>query len=87
MDQLRERYEAHLVAVREGREEPFSLQVGPGIDYNGYLEHRHGWPITEDGLCAPSLASRCCDEHDAPGTPAEECRTCTGLQRLFKQLT
>ncbi|MFE2639518.1 hypothetical protein ACFXKF_32950 [Streptomyces scopuliridis] len=84
---LREQYEAHLVAAREGREEPYSFQPGPGIDYNSYLEHRHGWPITADGLCGPSLSSRCCDEHDdSPRIPAEECSTCTGLKGLYEKL-
>jgi hypothetical protein len=78
-------YEAHLLAVREGREEPYSYLKAEGVDYGDYLEHRHGWPVTEEGFCGPSLASVCCDEHnDGEELPVEECPACSALLRMYK---
>lgn len=86
MAELLQGYEDHLVAVREGREEPYSYLKAEGVDYNDYLEHRHGWPVTEDGLCAPmSYMTPCCEDHD-DSYPLEwdECPTCSKLTAMYK---
>jgi hypothetical protein len=79
-------YEAHLVAVLEGREEPYSYLKAEGVDYGDYLEHRHGWPVIEDGLCGPSsVADGCCDEHNQVyEVEFDECPTCLALIRMYE---
>lgn len=85
--ELREKFEAHLTAVREGREEEYSFLADKGLNYNDWLEHRHGWPVTEEGLCAPmSYMTPCCEEHDdVYPLDADECETCSLLIRLYKE--
>lgn len=86
MAELLTGYEEHLKAVREGREEPYTYLAAEGVNYNGYLEHRHAWPVTEDGLCAPySFMAPCCENHDdSYPLEADECPTCQALIRLYE---
>ncbi len=86
MADLLKGYEEHLVAVREGREEEYSYLKAEGLDYNDYLGHRHGWPVTEDGLCAPSSYMQpCCEEHDdVYPVEADECAICPILIRMYE---
>lgn len=87
MSELLDGYEKHLVAVQEGREEAYSYLKAEGVDYNDYIEHRHAWPVTEDGLCAPySFMQPCCEEHDdVYPLEADECMACQALTRLYEK--
>lgn len=87
MAELLTGYEEHLKAVREGREEPYTYLKDMGVDYNDYLEHRHAWPVTEDGLCAPySFMPSCCENHDdSYPLEADECETCCALVWMYKK--
>lgn len=88
MAELLKGYEDHLVAARAGQEAEYSYLQAEGVDYNDYLEHRHGWPVTEGGLCGPSLASVCCEEHaDGQEIPAKECETCSKLIEMYRRAT
>lgn len=52
--------------------------------YNSWLEHRHGWPIDDDGNCVASYP--CCDEHGGYSPePAEECPMCQTIVRWFEE--
>lgn len=86
-EQLQKRFQAHLEAVRKGEEVEYSFLAKEGVDYNSWLEHRHTWPVTEEGLCAPaSYMAPCCEDHDdVYPLDADECETCTILLRLYKE--
>lgn len=52
--------------------------------YNGWLEHRHGWPIDDDGMCVVSYP--CCEEHGGyESEPAEDCPMCQTILRWFEE--
>lgn len=78
------KFNQHCEAVRKGREEPYSFMEEEGLDYNGWIEHRHGWAITEDYLCGVSLASTDDDEDSGLEVPFEECGTCMRLVELYR---
>ncbi|MFF1711297.1 hypothetical protein [Streptomyces sp. NPDC058268] len=48
-----------------------------GMDYNDWLEHRHGWPIDEQGNCVV--------HSDLDEYPAEDCKVCTTLIKLYEE--
>jgi hypothetical protein len=83
---LVKRFNAHEEAVRKGKEEPFTFLAEEGLGYNGWIEHRHAWPLTEDLLCRVSLTSL--DDLDDPDSgleiPFEECGTCSILVQMYR---
>ncbi|MFC4507055.1 MULTISPECIES: hypothetical protein [Streptomyces] len=48
-----------------------------GMNYNDWLEHRHGWPVGNDGNC---LVHSEMDE-----LPAEECAVCAALLNHYER--
>lgn len=84
--QLREEFGHYLLMVSEGKTEPYSFLGFEGSDYNAWLEHRHGWPVTEDGLCGPSSTGECGDDCcPAAEVEADECGICTMLIRMYEK--
>jgi hypothetical protein len=68
--------------VGEGNERDDADELLP--TYNSWLEHRHGWPIDDDGNCVASYP--CCDEHGGyPPEPAEECPMCQTIVKWFEE--
>lgn len=83
---VRAQFAVHQEAVRQGTEKEYSFLADQGVDYNTWLEHRHGWPVTKEGFCGPTLASVCCEEHnDGHEVPAEECDVCAWLIRKYEE--
>ncbi|MFC8428585.1 hypothetical protein [Streptomyces sp. NPDC057253] len=70
MTALREQWEAQPT-------EQYEFLGLTGMDYNDWLEHRHGWPVGNDGNC---LVHSELDEF-----PAEDCTVCTTLLRRYEQ--
>lgn len=82
---LRRDFELHLENVTRGKEEEFSFLREEGVNYNEWIEHRHGWPVTQDLLCGVrSLA--CCEECGRP-EPCyyEDCETCVILVWMYRE--
>lgn len=56
----------------------------PVPTYNDWVEHRHGWPIDDEGMCVVSYP--CCGEHGGhEPEPAEECPMCQTIVRWFEE--
>jgi hypothetical protein len=77
---------AQQAEVNAGTRPEFEFRGLTGMDYNGWIEHRHGWPLTPEGLCGVSLSSWCCDEHDdGEEVPWQECPTCSVIVKWFEE--
>jgi hypothetical protein len=85
--ELVKKFNQHCEAVRKGKEERYSFLRDKGIEYNGWLEHRHYWPITDDLLCGPALDSVDDLETDTVGleVPFEDCDTCSKLVEMYRE--
>jgi hypothetical protein len=70
MDTLRKQWEAQPT-------EQYEFLGLTGMNYNDWLEHRHGWPVGNDGNC---LVHSELDEF-----PAAECKVCVTLLRRYEQ--
>lgn len=83
---LVKKFEAHQEAVRKGEEKAYSFLEDEGMEYNGWIEHRHRWPLTDDLLCVVSLTSL--DDLEDPNSglevPFEECGTCSTLVQMYR---
>jgi len=79
-------FDEHCENVRSGKARAYSFLEDQGIDYNGWIEHRHAWPVTEDLLCGPSLTSVDDPETDVCGLeiPFDECETCSTLVDMYR---
>jgi hypothetical protein len=82
--ELVRKFNEHCEAVRKGTEKPYSFMEEEGLDYNGWIEHRHGWAITEDYLCGISLSSTDIGEEYGLEVPFEECDTCSRLVDMYR---
>lgn len=84
--ELVKKFEQHLKDVAEGKAQEYSFLEYDGIEYNSWLDHRHGWPLTVDLLCGVSLSSL--DDRDDPTSglevPFEECGTCYRLVEMYR---
>jgi hypothetical protein len=81
---LLEQWETEQAEVREGKREPYTFRGLKGTEYNHWLEHRHGWPVDEDGDCVASFS--CCQECGGyDPTPVEECSVCQIILRWFEE--
>jgi hypothetical protein len=84
--ELVKKFNEHSEKARKGEVEPFSFLEEDGIEYNGWIEHRHGWAITEDLLCGVALSSL--DDLEDPNSglevPFEECGTCSRLVDMYR---
>lgn len=82
---LRERFEAE--AAQHGQPLPDGFNGWTGSEYNAWLDHRWGWPVTEEGWCAPSWASD--DDPEGLFIPHEvdwtECSMCSAIVRQFAE--
>lgn len=78
----REQFMKDLLGEWRARKAQYSFLGFEGDEYNHWLEHRHGWPVTEDGLCGPSAALSL----DDGGDPVEwgDCSVCRSLVSLYK---
>lgn len=82
MDNLRTEWEAQV--TQEGDNPSYEFKGWTGMEYNSWLDHRHGWPMTDKGLCVVSLTSACCEEHDdGLEVPYTECTICSDLVRMY----
>lgn len=81
---LVKQFNIHCEHARKGLVEPFSFMQEEGLNYNGWVEHRHGWPVTDDYLCGPLLASTDLDEAYGLEVPFEECDTCSRLVDMYR---
>jgi hypothetical protein len=79
-------FNEHCEAARKGEVKPFSFLEEEGIDYNGWIEHRNAWPLTEDLLCSVSLTSLDDLEDPLSGleVPFDECGTCSRLVDMYR---
>lgn len=82
---LLEQWENEQKEVGAGSRVPYTFRNLDGTEYNHWLEHRHGWPVLEDGTCAASQP--CCDEHGGEPIPAEECSVCQAILGWFLEDT
>lgn len=84
--ELRKKFSEHAELARKGKVEYFSFLEEDGIEFNGWIEHRHAWPLTEDLLCSVSLTSL--DDLEDPTSglevPFEECNTCSRLVEMYR---
>jgi len=83
---LREQFEQYLDEVRAGKVQEFYFLESEGVEYNSWLEHRYGWPLTRDLLCGVSLSSL--DDKDdltsGEEVPFEDCYTCLRLVEMYR---
>jgi hypothetical protein len=85
MTMTHEQFMADLLKQWKSRKEQYAFAGFEGDEYNAWLEHRHGWPITEDGTCAPSLALSLDDGGEA--NRASDCSVCVQLQAMYQGAT
>lgn len=69
MDGLRERWEAQPT-------DRFEFLGLTGMDYNDWLEHRHGWPVDAAGNCRI--------HSELEEFPASSCVVCSTLIKLYE---
>jgi hypothetical protein len=85
MTMTREQFMADMRHQWMNRMDPHKFQGFEGDEYNAWLEHRHAWPIDEDGRCAPSVVL---SMQDGGGDfSAEECTVCMRLADLYRIYT
>lgn len=84
--ELVKKFNKHCEDVRKGKEKEFSFLADEGIEYNEWIEHRHGWAVTEDLLCGVSLSSLDDSDDLASGqeVPFEDCNACYRLVELYR---
>lgn len=85
---LREQFAQHLKDVKAGKAEAYTFLAEEGVHYNSWLEHRHAWPIDENGQCRPSSAGDCADNDclcDGGPVDVVDCDTCTKLLGLYEK--
>lgn len=82
-EKLLEQWQKEQEEVRAGTLAPYTFRGLEGTEYNHWLEHRHGWPVDEEGLCV--VSSPCCDEHGGEPIPAEDCSVCRAILQWFKE--
>ncbi|WP_416960045.1 hypothetical protein [Streptomyces sp. Agncl-13] len=70
MDALREQWEAQPT-------EQYEFLGLTGMDYNDWLEHRHGWPVDAAGNCRV--------HSELEEFPATECTVCSTLIKLYEE--
>lgn len=64
----------------------FSFLGWEGAEYNAWLEHRHGWPLTEDLLCGPALSAYDPEvESFGEELPYADCSVCSRLVELYRE--
>lgn len=78
----REQFMKDLFQEWRERAEQYAFLGFEGDEYNHWLEHRHGWPITEHGHCGPSVALSL-DDGGEP-TPWQDCSVCGRLVAGYK---
>lgn len=79
----REQFMKDLLVEWKSRKDQYSFLDFEGIEYNHWLEHRHGWPVTEDGHCGPSAALSLDDGGDP--LPWEDCAVCWALMAEYER--
>ncbi|MEU1159193.1 hypothetical protein ABZ369_40320 [Streptomyces sp. NPDC005918] len=70
MDRLREQWEAQPI-------EQYEFLGLTGMDYNDWLEHRHGWPVDAAGNCRV--------HSELEKFPATGCTVCSTLIKLYEE--
>ncbi|MEV7470163.1 hypothetical protein AB0O20_27220 [Streptomyces kronopolitis] len=70
MDGLRERWETQPT-------EQYAFLGLTGMDYNDWLEHRHGWPVDAAGNCRI--------HSELEEFPATGCTVCSTLIKLYEE--
>lgn len=70
MDRLREQWEKQPT-------EQYEFLGMTGMDYNDWLEHRHGWPVDAAGNCRI--------HSELEDFPATDCKVCSTLIKLFEE--
>ncbi len=70
MDRLREQWEKQPT-------EQYEFVGLTGMDYNDWLEHRHGWPVDAAGNCRI--------HSELEEFPATDCKVCSILIKLYEE--
>lgn len=78
---LRDKWEAQV--KEEGSKPSYVFNGWSGDEYNYWLEHRHGWPVTEEGWCGPAWSSRLDDNEPPTEIPYEDCSICSDLVQQY----
>jgi hypothetical protein len=81
IDELRKAWQAQVES--EGENPSYEFNGWSGLDYNNWLDHRHGWPVAVEGWCGPSWASSLDPDEQHMEIPYQDCLVCTDIVMQF----